>query len=162
MVFLVSLVVDRGNASHPPVFRFHGVDLLRAHEGEPFFQIGESGSVRGNCVQPVAHWRVAGAVADQDEMEETCGVVDEVWYNAPTQVILAQVLVRKHKIRGPSRIPLQGSVNMEHASKLLVCRGSRNRSQCIGLHWRTKPLGRSFEQKIEVGGHDRCGAATVG
>ena len=78
-----------------PVFQRHGIGIAGADEDESIPEVVEAGFVCSNCIQEVTHRWVVGAVADENEMIQTGGIVDQVRNNAPSQIKLPKILVRK-------------------------------------------------------------------
>ena len=94
-------------------------------------------------------------------MEQSGSVVDEVRYDAPPQVEFPEILVGKDQVRIARGIAGQGSVNVEHAGEFPSSCWSGDRSERVGVRGHPKILCGTFEQEVEVGGHDRRYAATV-
>src|SRR5208282_2866460 len=90
---------------------------LRADEGKPLLEIVKPGTVRRDCIQQISHGRVICAVADENQMEQPRGIIDEIGNNSSPKVELSKVAIGHDDIRSPRRVRRQSSVNMEHSGE---------------------------------------------
>src|ERR1039457_4639059 len=129
---------------------------LGADEGKPLLQIVKPGTVRRDCIQQISHGRVICAVTDENQMEQPCGIIDEIGNNSSPEVELSKVAIGHDEIRGALRVRPQSSVNMEHSGELFATGRSRDGVKCIRLNAVSLSSPGYLKQKINIGGDYSC------
>lgn len=79
-----SVVLDRRDFTTFPVFKRDWIGRPGSGERETLFQVVKARAICGHRVQQISHRGIIGAVADEDEIEQSRRVVDEVRYCAST------------------------------------------------------------------------------
>ena len=115
MVSIRSVMADRSDAPRTPISELNRI--VRTREHKPLLEIVKPAFICSNCIEEVAHRRVVCCVTNQNEMEQSGGVMDEIRNDASPQVESTQILVGKDQIRMAFRIAGQGSMNVEHAGE---------------------------------------------
>ncbi len=152
-------VRNRSNSSTLPVLHDGRIRILR-HEGKAFLEVAKTCDVCGDGVQEVSHWCVTCTIPNEDEVEQSGRIVDEIRHDAPSQIELSEIVVGYNQIRGSGLITVECTMNMKDTSKIVSATRFRDSPESISLNRRTRSLCSILEEEIEVGRYD-CGRTTA-